>query len=135
MFKHLYFAFDGDKDIYYYKLLSMWNNNNKKPLSFKNSQDLNNSSDWNKKITTKKELKQRINISDAFILLLSELTIKLEYVNFEINEAIKNKIPIIIVDIRRNKEKKIYLPELITKYKNYKGIVEFRLNEIKKRLN
>ncbi len=100
-----YIAFSADGgnphgDIKYYNLMKAWDANNAFDFEFYNAHDLNNLWEYSLEETIKGKLRERLNNSKIFVLLVGEETkTKHKYVRWEIEEAIKQELPIIVVNL------------------------------------
>ena len=96
----VYVAFDADRDIHYYRLMKAWKQNDYTDFNFYDAHDLKQSRDSSMKSTIINSLRDRINISKMFVLLVGERTKYLrKFVSWEINQAINREIPIIVVNL------------------------------------
>ena len=101
-----YVAFDGDKDIRYYNLMKAWKQNDNTDFNFYDAHDINNANDSSLEESIKNQLRQRMANSKVFVLLIGESTKYLtKFVKWEIELAIKSKLPIIAVNLNGSKEK------------------------------
>lgn len=95
-----YVAFDADSDIRYYRLMTAWKQSDKSDFNFNNAHDLINIWQHSSEETIKRNLRERMNNSKIFILLVGEKTKYLyKYVKWEIEQAIKLDLPIIVVNL------------------------------------
>ena len=95
-----YVSFDADKDMRYYNLMRAWRDNDNMPFYFHDAHDINNLREWSNEETIKGKLRDRLNNSKLFILLVWESTKFLyKFVRREIEEAIKLWLPIIVVNL------------------------------------
>ncbi|MCT3293257.1 TIR domain-containing protein [Lactiplantibacillus pentosus] len=100
----VYVAFDGDEDMNYYRMIQAWAANTHDDFKLNNAHDLNKSYDDSEEESIKKQLRVRFANSKLFILLLGEHTKNLrKFVRWEIEVAIKLELPIIVVNIDKNK--------------------------------
>ncbi|MBO4389032.1 MAG: TIR domain-containing protein [Spirochaetales bacterium] len=94
-----YVSFDADNDISYYYLMKAWKQNDNVPFNFYDAHDINNCYDKSEE-SIKASLEERFRNSKAFVLLVGEHTKNLyKYVRWEIEQAIKRELPIIVVNI------------------------------------
>ena len=70
----VYVAFDGDRDIHYYRLMKAWKQKNYTDFNFHDAHDLKQSKDSSMKRTIIRSLQGRINISKMFVLFVGERT-------------------------------------------------------------
>ncbi len=95
-----YVAFDGDKDIRYYYLMKAWRDRDNDSFNFHDAHDLNTSRDTSQEDSIKANLRKRFANSKAFVLLVGESTRYLtKFVKWEIEQAIKLDLPIIVVNL------------------------------------
>lgn len=100
-----YVAFDADNDIMYYRIMTAWKENDKIDFDFHNAHDLNNLMQISSEETIKRRLRERLNNTKSFILLVGEHTKYLnKFVRWEIQTAIDKDIPIICANLNRKKE-------------------------------
>lgn len=110
-----YVAFDADNDIRYYRLMQAWKNNSGNTFNFYDAHDLNNLMQWSTEETIKGKLRERLANTKAFILLVGENTKYLyKFVRWEIDQAIKRDVPIIVVNLngKRSKDSNLCPPIL-----------------------
>jgi hypothetical protein len=95
-----YVAFDGDTDIRYYWLMKAWKQNDGFDFNFYDAHDLNTAYDSSQEESIKQQLAERMRNSKLFILLVGEHTKNLrKFVPWEIEQAIKRNLPIIVVNL------------------------------------
>lgn len=102
-----YVAFDGDEDINDYWLLRAWKNNDNIDFDFYDAHDLNSARDTSQEESIKNQLRKRFDNSKLFILLVGEHTRYLrKFVPWEIDQALKRQLPIIVVNLngKRNRD-------------------------------
>ncbi|WP_370943287.1 TIR domain-containing protein [Amycolatopsis sp. cg5] len=101
----LYIAFDGDKDMLYYKTLKMWRANVNIDFEFHNAHDLKNARDTSLPESIKASLRARMQNSKVMLLLVGENTRFLRlFVPFEIKLARRLDIPIIVANLNDKRE-------------------------------
>lgn len=101
-----YVAFDADNDIHYYRLMQAWKSKNHSSFNFYDAHDLNNLMSWASEDTIKIKLQERLRSTKIFILLLGNNTKYLyKFVRWEIEQAIKRQIPIIVVNLNGKRSK------------------------------
>lgn len=130
-----YVAFDADNDIRYYRLMQAWKKNDNTSFNFYDAHDLNNLMSWSSEETIKSKLAERLRNAKVFILLVGNNTKYLyKFVRWEIEQAIKRKIPIIVVNLNRNKSKDSSLcpaildDELAVHVRFNQKIIEYAIN-------
>lgn len=130
-----YVAFDADTDIQYYRMMTAWKENDRIDFDFHNAHDLNNLMKTSSEETIKRKLRERLNNTKSFILLVGEHTKDLyKFVRWEIESAIYMDIPIICANINGMKEMDISLcPPILKKYPALH--VRFGMKPIKKGLD
>ena len=95
-----YIAFDADNDIHYYRLMQAWKQSDNHTFNFYDAHDLNNLMKWSSEDTIKSKLRERLNNTNVFILLVGEQTRYLyQFVKWEIEQALKLDLPIICVNL------------------------------------
>ena len=95
-----YVAFDGDKDIHYYRLMTAWTQSDRTSFNFYDAHVSKQSRDTSSEETIKASLRARLNESKMFVLLVGESTKYLhKFVSWEIEQAIKMDLPIIVVNL------------------------------------
>jgi hypothetical protein len=95
-----YVAFDGDADIRYYWQMKAWKQNDGIDFNFYDAHDLNTAYDSSQEESIKRQLAERMKNSKLFILLVGEHTKNLrKFVPWEIEQAIKRNLPIIVVNL------------------------------------
>ena len=95
----VYVSMDADNDLKYYYLMKAWKQNDNTSFDFNDAHDLNNIYDKSEE-SIKAGLRERFKNTKVFVLLVGEHTRYLyKYVRWEIEEAIKRKIPFIIVNL------------------------------------
>jgi hypothetical protein len=96
----VYVAFDGDNDINYYHLMKAWKQNDGMSFNFYDAHDLNTTRDTSQEESIKRQLKERLNNSKVFVLLVGEKTKFLyKFIRWEIEQALTLKLPIIVVNL------------------------------------
>jgi hypothetical protein len=99
-----YVCFDADTDIHYYRLMTAWKENDKIEFNFHNAHDINNLLEGSSEETIKAKLRERLINTKVLVVLIGENTKNLyKYVRWEIEWAIENNIPIIAVNLNKNK--------------------------------
>jgi hypothetical protein len=103
-----YLCFDGDNDIHYYYLMKAWKHNQRdffKEFDFYDAHDINTARDTSTEDTIKRRLLERLNNSKLFVVLIGDQTRFLyRFVKWEIEQAIKQDIPIIGVNLNGKRE-------------------------------
>jgi len=101
-----YVAFDADNDIHYYRLMQAWKQSDNTPFNFYDAHDLTNIMKWSTEESIKNSLQERLRSTKVFILLVGEKTKFLtKFVKWEIEQAIKRQIPIIVVNLNGKRQK------------------------------
>lgn len=102
----IYVAFDADNDIRYYRLMQAWKKSDHTSFNFYDAHDLNNLMSYSTEETIKAKLRERLQNTKLFILLVGENTKYLyKFVKWEIEQAIKRGIPIIVVNLNGKRSK------------------------------
>ncbi len=95
-----YVAFDADNDIRYYRLMQAWKKSDRTSFNFYDAHDLNNLMSWSSEETIKAKLAERLINTKIFILLVGSNTKYLyKFVRWEIEQAMKRAIPIVVVNL------------------------------------
>lgn len=95
----VYVSMDANNDIRYYYLMKAWRQSDNSTFSFYDAHDINNIYDKSEE-SIKAGLQERFRNSKCFVLLVGDSTRYLyKYVRWEIEQAIKRKLPIIVVNI------------------------------------
>lgn len=95
-----YIAFDADNDIHFYRLMTAWKQSDNHSFNFYDAHDLNNLMKWSSEETIKQKLRERLNNTKVFVILIGEQTRYLyKFVRWEIEQAIKLNLPIICVNL------------------------------------
>ena len=95
----VYVSMDADSDIHYYRLMKAWKQNDNTDFNFYDAHDINTCYDKSEE-SIKASLQERFRSSKAFVLLVGEHTKFLyKYVRWEIEQAIKKTLPIIVVNL------------------------------------
>ncbi|SSC10280.1 TIR domain-containing protein [thiotrophic endosymbiont of Bathymodiolus puteoserpentis (Logatchev)] len=101
-----YVAFDADNDIRYYRLMQAWKKNDNTSFNFYDAHDLNNLMSYSSEETIKAKLAERLRNTKVFILLVGNTTKNLyKFVRWEVEQAIKRNIPIIVVNLNGKRSK------------------------------
>lgn len=101
-----YVAFDADNDIHYYRLMQAWKQSDNTPFNFYDAHDLTNIMKWSTEESIKNSLQERLRSTKVFVLLVGEKTKFLtKFVKWEIEQAIKRQIPIIVVNLNGQRQK------------------------------
>lgn len=110
----VYVAFDGDKDMPYYRMLTAWAANSHNDFELNNAHDLNKAYDSSSEESIKRQLRVRFDNSKLFIILIGEHTKNLrKFVKWEIETAIRLEIPIIAVNLNGKKQADDLMPTLL----------------------
>lgn len=130
-----YVAFDADNDIRYYRLMQAWKKNDNTSFDFYDAHDLNNLMSWASEQTIKDKLAERLRNTKLFILLVGDNTKFLyKFVRWEIEQAIKRDIPIIVVNLngKRSMDNDLCPPiikeELAVHVSYNQKIIEYAMN-------
>jgi hypothetical protein len=93
-------SFDGDTDMHYYRLMTAWKQNDGFDFNFYDAHDINTARDSSQEESIKAALAERMRNSKVFVLLVGEKTRYLtKFVKWEIEQAIKRNLPMIIVNL------------------------------------
>lgn len=103
--KQIYIAFDADNDIHYYYLMKAWKQNDNTVFDFKNAHEVNTINIFDSEQTIKRKLRERMESSKVFILLIGKHTKNLyKYVRWEIELAKEKGLPIICINLNQSRE-------------------------------
>jgi hypothetical protein len=101
-----YIAFDGDKDMHYYRLMTAWSAHEGFNFEIHNAHDLNTARDSSQEESIKRQLRERFANSRLFLVLIGESTRYLtKFVRWEIETAIKLNLPIIGININGSRSR------------------------------
>lgn len=99
-----YVAFDGDTDMWAYRLMTAWKSNENIDFNFYNAHDLNSARDTSTEESIKSQLRERMANAKQMILLVGKNTKNLrKFVPWEIELARKKDIPIIVVNLNKKR--------------------------------
>jgi hypothetical protein len=100
----VYVGFDADTDMDYYRLLQAWSENDKFDFDLNNAHDLTDIRQTSNEDTIKRHLRERMNNSKVLLLLVGAKTHTLrKYVPYEIDLALQARLPIIVVNLNKNR--------------------------------
>jgi len=109
-----YIAFDGDNDIRYYWLMKAWKQNDNSDFDFYDAHDINTALDTSNEDTIKRRLRERMNNSKVFVLLIGANTKNLyKFVRWEIDTAHALNLPIIAVNLNNSRIKDSLCPPIL----------------------
>lgn len=101
-----YVAFDGDNDMWAYAYMKGWKQNDNSTFDFYDAHKLSQARDSSTEESIKRQLRMRLNNSKVFVLLVGEHTKDLyKFVRWEIEEALKLQLPIIVVNLNEKRER------------------------------
>ena len=116
-----YIAFDGDNDMQYYRVMTAWASNKFIDFDFYDVHELNYSHDWAQTESIKRQLHERLENSKLFILLIGNSTKRLtRFVEYEVETAMRMKLPIICVNLNGNRQMDSLSPDWFGEYFNRK---------------
>jgi hypothetical protein len=96
----LYVAFDGDNDMWAYRMLEAWRDNDKIDFGFLDAHDLNTARDDSLTESIRRQLRERMQNSKLMLLLVGEKTKYLSrFVAWEIDYAHKIDLPIVVANL------------------------------------
>lgn len=99
-----YICFDADTDMRYYRMMEAWKENENIAFNFQNAHELNNLRGWSSEETIKAKLRERMLNSKVAIVLVGQHTKDLhKFVRWEIEQAQKMNLPIIVVNLNKKK--------------------------------
>ncbi|MDL2260799.1 TIR domain-containing protein [Methanimicrococcus sp. OttesenSCG-928-J09] len=109
-----YVAFDGDNDIRSYNLMKAWKQNDNTEFNFYDAHDLNTARDSSSEETIKRKLRERMDNSKVFVLLIGENTKNLyRFVRWEIELALEKDLPIIAVNLNHSRSQDSRCPPIL----------------------
>jgi hypothetical protein len=98
----VYVCVEYDSDNKYYNTLKMWDKNEKFDFNFHNAHELNTIMHFSGEETIKRRLRERLIKTKLLIVLIGERTkYHHKYVGWEIKQAQKLDIPIIVVNLNK----------------------------------
>lgn len=99
-----YVAFDGDSDIRAYWLMKAWKQNDNTDFNFYDAHSIRQARDTSTEDTIKRSLRERMNNSNVFILLVGQNTKNLyRFVRWEIELALSINLPVIVVNLNQRR--------------------------------
>lgn len=99
-----YIAFDGDNDIRAYWFMKAWKQNDSTTFNFHDAHSLRQARDSSTEESIKRSLRERMNNSKVFVLLVGQNTKNLyKFVRWEIDLAISMNLPIIVVNLNQQR--------------------------------
>ncbi len=109
-----YIAFDGDKDMHYYRLMTAWKANDGFSLNFHDAHELNSARDSSQEESIKRQLRERFANSKLLIILIGESTRYLtRFVKWELEVALKLGLPILAVNLNNSRSCDSRCPPII----------------------
>jgi hypothetical protein len=100
-----YIAFDGDKDMRYYRLMTAWSANDGFDFDISNAHDVNSARDSSQEASIKRQLRERFANSKLFLILIGESTRYLtRFVKWEIETAIGLNLPLVGININGSRK-------------------------------
>ena len=109
-----YICFDGDNDMKYYRLMTAWKANDNHDFNFHNAHDINTARDTSAEESIKNQLRERFANSKLLIVLIGEKTKFLtKFVKWEMEVALRLKLPIVGVNLNGNKRQTDLCPPTI----------------------
>ena len=94
-----FLSFDYNSDVHYYWLMRAWRQDDGTKFNFYNTHDMNMSNNTNLELPIRQVLKNQLLQTKAFVILVGEKTRYLQYVHWEIEEALELHLPIICVNL------------------------------------
>ena len=109
-----YVCFDADSDIKYYNLMKAWKENDDIAFDFHNAHEINNLRDGSSEEQIKRKLRERLQNTKVLVILIGDNTKNLyKYVRWEIAYAIEKDIPIIAVNLNKEKVQDYLCPPIL----------------------
>ena len=100
-----YVAFDGDNDMWAYRLMQAWKEHEHIDFNFYDAHDLNSARDTSTEESMKAQLRERMANAKQMVLLVGEHTKYLrKFVPWEIELARKKDLPIIVANLNKKRE-------------------------------
>jgi hypothetical protein len=131
-----YVIFDGDNDIWAYRYMKGWKQKENIDFDFHDAHDLNTITNNSSEDNTKRKLRERFSSAKQVIVLVGDKTKNLyKFVRWEMEVALKLKLPIIAVNLNDLREYDVDLcpPILRDEYVmhvSYKAkIIKYALDE------
>ncbi|NEP61281.1 MAG: molecular chaperone Tir [Symploca sp. SIO2G7] len=95
----IYVSFDADTDMHYYRLMSAWKSNPNIYFKFYDAHKINSNPNLKSETLIKRQLQVRFLNTKIFVILVGQNTRYLyKYVRWEIEQALKLNLPIIVVN-------------------------------------
>jgi hypothetical protein len=112
-----YVAFDGDVDMRSYSLMKAWKQNDNTEFNFHDAHTLKQARDTSTEESIKRSLRERMNNSKVFVLLVGQNTKNLyRFVRWEIDLALSMNLPVIVVNLnQRRSHDDLLCPPLLRK--------------------
>lgn len=99
-----YICFDADTDMWAYKFMKGWKNNDNIDFDFYDAHDLNNLRDGSSETTIKVKLRERMKNSKLLLVIVGEKTKNLHrFVRWEMDVALELDVPIVAVYLNLSK--------------------------------
>src|SRR6266700_3426210 len=99
-----YVAFDGDNDMWAYRIMQAWKENEHIDFDFYDANDLNSARDTSTEESIKAQLRERMANAKQMVLLVGEKTKGLrKFVPWEIDLARKKDIPIVVANLNKKR--------------------------------
>jgi hypothetical protein len=94
--------------------MKAWKENEHHAFNFHNAHEINNLRDGSSEATIKAKLRERLKNTKVLVVLIGEKTANLyKYVRWEIEYAIENDIPIIGVNLNKNRKEDDFCPPIM----------------------
>ena len=95
----VFISFDGDTDMYYYRLMRAWKQNDHTNFNFYDAHDLTQARDTSTEDSIKRSLSERLANAKVVVSLIGENTRYLyKFLRWELEQAIRRDIPIVGVN-------------------------------------
>ena len=99
-----YVAFDGDNDMWAYRYMKGWKQNDNSTFDFYDAHELSQARDTSTEDSIKRSLRSRLSSSKVFVILVGDSTKNLyKFVRWEIEQAISLNLPIIVVNLNKKR--------------------------------
>ena len=100
----VFISFDGDTDMYYYRLMRAWKQNDHTNFNFYDAHDLTQARDTSTEDSIKRSLSERLANAKVVVSLIGENTRYLyKFLRWELEQAIRRDIPIVGVNLNSHR--------------------------------
>ena len=100
----VFISFDGDTDMYYYRLMRAWKQSDHTNFNFYDAHDLTQARDTSTEDSIKRSLSERLANAKVVVSLIGENTRYLyKFLRWELEQAIRRDIPIVGVNLNSHR--------------------------------